>query len=162
MKNIRILMMIMGFAAISACASNEAVDTAESDAEAKAETMKEEQSVKMEEEKAEVKADMDEKADEVVEQAEEKVETATMAESDVDASASDNLVSTCKNGDQVRVISVVYDNPETDTVCEVTYEKSTGIETLWSANNERDYCLDKATAFVEKQEGWGWTCSNLE
>ena len=85
-----------------------------------------------------------------------------MNESDAEASASGNLVSTCENGEQVRVIRVVYDNPETDTVCEVTYEKSTGVQTLWSANNERDYCLDKAIAFVEKQEGWGWTCSNLQ
>jgi hypothetical protein len=162
MKNIRIFMMIMGFAAISACASNETMDAAESDAKAKAEMMKEEQSAAVEEEKAEAEADMEEKADEVVEQAEEKVETATINESDAAAKTSGNLVSTCKHDEQVRVITVVYDNPETDTVCEVTYEKSTGVQTLWSANNDRDYCLDTATAFVEKQEGWGWTCSNLE
>ncbi len=169
MKNIRILMMIMGFAAISACASNETMDAAESDAQDKAEMMKEEQSTAVKEGKAEAEADieakqvdMEEQADEVVEQAEEKVETATMNESDAAANASGNLVSTCTNGEQVRIITVVYDNPETDTVCEVTYEKSTGVQTLWSANNERDYCLDQATAFVEKQEGWGWICSNLE
>lgn len=162
MKNIRILMMIIGFAAISACASNETMDTAESDAKAKAEMTKEEQSAVVEEEKAEAEIVMEVKADEVVEQAEEEVEAATMNESDTAAKASGNLVSTCKHGEQVRVITVVYDNPETDTVCEVTYEKSTGVQTLWSANDDRDYCLDQATAFVEKQEGWGWTCSNLE
>lgn len=162
MKNIRILMMIIGFAAISACASNETMDTAESDAKAKAEMTKEEQSAAVEEEKAEAEIVMEVKADEVVEQAEEEVEAAAMNESDTAAKASGNLVSTCEHGEQVRVITVVYDNPETDTVCEVTYEKSTGVQTLWSANDDRDYCLDQATAFVEKQEGWGWTCSNLE
>ena len=153
---------MMGFVGISACASNETMDDAESDAKAKAETMKEEQSAAAEEKKAAAEADMEEKADEAVEQAEEKVEATTMTESDSDANASVNLVSTCKKDDYVRVISVVYDNPETDTVCEVTYEKSSGVQTLWSANNERDYCLDKAIAFVEKQEGWGWTCSALQ
>jgi uncharacterized protein YxeA len=157
-----ILMIMMGFVGISACASNETMDDAESDAKAKAETMKEEQSAAAEEKKAAAEADMEEKADEAVEQAEEKVEATTMTESDSDANASVNLVSTCKKDDYVRVISVVYDNPETDTVCEVTYEKSSGVQTLWSANNERDYCLDKAIAFVEKQEGWGWTCSALQ
>lgn len=157
--------MIMGFVAISACSSNEKMDDAESDAKAEAEMMKQEQAAAMNEEKAEAEAEMEAVAEEVV--AEEVVEAAEaevamMNESDAEASASGNLVSTCENGEHVRIISVVYDNPETDTVCEVTYEKSTGIQTLWSANNERDYCLDKAIAFVEKQEGWGWTCSNLE
>ena len=156
--------MIMGFVAISACSSNEKMDDAESDAKAETEMMKEEQAAAMNEEKAE--AEVEAVAEEVVEvaeaEAEAEVETAMMNESDAEASASGNLVSTCENGEHVRVIRVVYDNPETDTVCEVTYEKSTGVQTLWSANNERDYCLDKAIAFVEKQEGWGWTCSNLE
>ena len=122
----------------------------------------------MNEEIAEAVAEAEAEAvvEEVVEvaeaEAEAEAEVAMMNESDAEASASGNLVSTCENGENVRVIRVVYDNPETDTVCEVTYEKSTGVQTLWSANNERDYCLDKATAFVEKQEGWGWTCSNLE
>jgi len=158
-------MMILGFAVVSACASNDTTDDAESDASAKAEMMKQEQAAAMEKEKAEAeaqaKADMKAKADEAAEQAEEEVDTAAMEASDA-AKSSGDLASTCNNGDQVRVIRVVYDNPNTDYVCEVTYEKSTGVETLWFALNERDYCLDKATAFVEKQEGWGWTCSNLE
>jgi ABC-type molybdate transport system substrate-binding protein len=164
MKNIKILMMIVGFIAISACSSNEKMDAAESDAKAEAEMMKQEQAAAMNEEKAEAEVEAVAVAEEVVEvaEAEAEAETAMMDESDAEASASGNLVSTCENGEHVRVIRVVYDNPETDTVCEVTYEKSTGVQTLWSANNERDYCLDKAAAFVEKQEGWGWTCSNLE
>jgi Na+-translocating ferredoxin:NAD+ oxidoreductase RnfG subunit len=165
MKNIKILMMIMGFVAISACASNETTDAAESDASAKAEAMKQEQSAaaeeaKVEAEVAEVEMDVaaEEVAEEVVEQEEEIAVAAAIDESA--ANASGNLVSTCEYDGQVRVIRVIYDNP--DYACEVTYEKSTGVQTLWSAYNEKDYCLDKATGFVEKQEGWGWTCSNLE
>lgn len=165
MKNIRLIIMVMGFAVISPCAANEMMDTAESDAKAEAESMKDEQSAAMDEKKAEAEADVDAKkaemeegADEVAEQVEEEVKAEAVSESD----SSGNLVSTCTNGDAVRVISVVYDNAENDTVCEVTYEKSTGIQSLWSANTERDYCLDQAIAFVEKQRGWGWTCSNLE
>ncbi|MCW8851063.1 MAG: hypothetical protein OQK44_00235, partial [Gammaproteobacteria bacterium] len=100
----------------------------------------------------------------IVEEAivEEATETEEIIETEAATSGSGNLVSTCTNGDNVRIITVVYDNDATDTVCEVTYEKSTGIQTLWTANNDRDYCMEQATAFVEKQEGWGWTCSNLE
>ncbi|MCW8831454.1 MAG: hypothetical protein OQK32_08050 [Gammaproteobacteria bacterium] len=155
MKNLRILMMIMGFVAITACASNETKDIAEDDASvttsAEAGVMKEEQPAAMAEEKAEAKVE------ETVEQTEAKAEAAEAA-----TDASGNLVSTCKHGDRVRLIKVIYDNPETGNTCEVSYEKSSGVQTLWSAMNERDYCLGKAKAFVEKQEGWGWTCSNLE
>ena len=85
-----------------------------------------------------------------------------MPETSSSASDSGNLVSTCVHDDQTRIISVVYDSTADGNVCEVTYEKSSGVQTLWSAQNERDYCLDKAKAFIEKQEGWGWSCSNLE
>lgn len=164
MRNITILMMIMGFAVVSACASNETTGAAGSDASDNAEMMKEEQSAAMAAEQAEAKTktDMEMTADEAVEQTEEKVEAATTDEPGDATNVSGNFVSTCEYGDQVRVIRVVYDNPETDYVCEVSYEKSTGVQTLWSANNDRDYCLDKAAAFVKKQEGWGWTCSSLE
>lgn len=168
MKNIYLLIMIMGFAAISACASDEVMETAESDASDKAEMMKQEQSAAMEKKKAaaaEAKAKADAKA-----RADAAAKKAAMADEVVEqdddygdaAKASGDLVSTCEHAGKVRVIKVVYDNPETDTVCEVTYEKSTGVQTLWTAINDRDFCLDKATAFVEKQEGWGWSCSALE
>ena len=152
MKNIRILMLIMGLAVISACASNEAnMDTDESSAE----MTNEQPAVAME----------DSKAEEQVMQTEapvEAVETAAMTEAEVAASGTGNLVSTCNYGDQVRIITVVYDNEATGKACEVNYEKSTGVQTLWSANTDRDYCMDKAVEFVKKQEGWGWVCSELE
>ena len=143
--NVKNLILVIGFSIISACASNEAsMDVDESNAE----VAKDEPVAAMEESKTEEPV-MKEEAP-----AEEVTEVTT--------SDSDNLVSTCTSGGQVRIITVVYDNVDTDTVCEVTYEKSTGVQTLWTANADRDYCLDQATAFVQKQEGWGWTCSNLE
>ena len=152
MKNIRILMLIMGLAVISACASNEAnMDTDESSAE----MTKEQAAVAMEESKAEEQVMQ-------TEEAVEAVETAAMIEAEVAASSTGNLVSTCNYGDQVRVITVVYDNEATGKACEVNYEKSAGVQTLWSANTDRDYCMDKAVEFVKKQEGWGWVCSELE
>ena len=155
MKNIRILMLIMGLAVISACASNEAnMDTDESSAE----MTKEQAAVAMEESKAEEQVMQTEEAVEVV----EAVETAATIEAEVAASGTGNLVSTCNYGDQVRIITVVYDNEATGKACEVNYEKSTGVQTLWSANTDRDYCMDKAVEFVNKQEGWGWDCSELE
>ena len=143
----------MGFSIISACASNEAtMDAAESDAE----VTKDKPVAAVEE----LKAEEPTMKEEVTEAAEEATETAAATETET--SDSGNLVSTCENGEHVRIITVVYDNEATDTVCEVTYEKSTGVQTLWTANSDRDYCLEQATAFVQKQEGWGWTCSALE
>ena len=151
--NLKYLILIMGFSIISACASNEAsMDADESTAAVAEEAAMEEAVV----EEAIEEAVVEEAIEEAV------IEEAVMEEAEVATSDSGNLVSTCKNGEHVRVITVVYDSEETDTVCEVTYEKSTGIQTLWTANNDRDYCMEQATAFVEKQEGWGWTCSNLE
>lgn len=155
MMNIKNLLLVIGFSIISACASNEAnMDADESTAAVTEKAKVEEAKV----EEAVVEAVEEEAIEEAVEEA--VVEEAIEAEAAT--SDSGNLVSTCENGEHVRVITVVYDNNDTDTVCEVTYEKSTGVQTLWTAISDRDYCLDQATAFVQKQEGWGWTCSNLE
>ncbi len=151
--NIKNLILVIGFSIISACASNEAsMDVDESNAE----VAKDEPVAAMEESKTEEPV-MKEEAP-----AEEVTEVAETTETEVTTSDSDNLVSTCTSGGQVRIITVVYDNVDTDTVCEVTYEKSTGVQTLWTANSDRDYCLDRATEFVQKQEDWGWTCSKLK
>lgn len=69
----------------------------------------------------------------------------------------DDLEYVCKHRDATRIIRVLYD-PEEGLVCKLTYEKSTGISTLWTAQNDYDYCADRATEFVQKQIGWGWTC----
>ncbi len=45
--------------------------------------------------------------------------------------------------------------------CQVVYKKLTeGVEdqVLWNAQNQVNYCEEKATEFVAKLEGWGWTC----
>ena len=65
----------------------------------------------------------------------------------------------CTHDGSVRTIKVTYPN-EGPNVCEVTYEKSTGTQTLWSANSDMSYCEDKAIEFVSKQEGWGWQCNH--
>ena len=159
----------MGVSIISACASNEAnMDANESDAEA----TKEEVVAATQESKAEVQAVKEEATQEATQAATETSDTAaeasdTMSEAtntqtDTVSSSSNNPKSTCEHSGQVRIITVVNDNDATDTVCEVTYEKSTGVQTLWTANSDRDYCMEKATAFVQKQEGWGWTCSAIE
>ncbi len=155
--NIKNLILVMGFLIISACASNEvSMDVDESNAEA----AKDESVAAMEESKADMQEMKKEAPVEKVTEA--PAETAATTETAVATSESDNRTSTCENGGQVRIITVVYDNEATDTACEVNYEKSTGVQTLWTANSDRDYCLDKATGFVQKQEDWGWTCSNLE
>ena len=157
MMNIKNLILIMGFTIISACASNEAnMDDEASNAEA----AKDESVATMEESKAEMKEEMP--AEKATDASAEVTEKAATMETEAATRTSNNKTSTCEYDGQVRIITVNYDNDATDTVCEVNYEKSTGVQTLWSANSERDYCMDKATAFVQKQEGWGWTCSNLE
>ena len=73
--------------------------------------------------------------------------------------AADNY--SCKHGNQERVISVVYPNGG-DLPCEVHYQKAEGASVLWNAENVKGYCEEKAAAFVEKQEGWGWKCDKAE
>ena len=68
------------------------------------------------------------------------------------------MVSTCTHADQTRIIEVVYTG-EGVLTCEVHYSKDAGTQTLWSATNAAGYCEEKAAAFVEKQQGWGWECT---
>ena len=66
----------------------------------------------------------------------------------------------CRHDNDVREVHVVRP-AESLTPCEVVYKKMTeGVEdqVLWNAQNDGAYCDDKAAAFVEKLEGWGWTC----
>jgi len=65
---------------------------------------------------------------------------------------------TCTHGDKQRKIEVVY--PESDKACEVQYTKGDDMQVLWSANFDKEYCVEKAAAFVEKQQGWGWECAS--
>jgi len=172
MKKITILMIMMGLVGISACASNEAnMESAENDVqmakdkaeaeEARAKADLEEAKAKAEAEEARAKAEAEEaKAKADAEQAMADAENAKA--SAMAAGDSDSKVSVCEHGNQTRTITVIFDDETTGKACRVDYEKSTGVQTLWTANTDKDYCLDQAEAFVQKQEGWGWTCSPLQ
>lgn len=66
----------------------------------------------------------------------------------------------CRHDNNVREIHI--ERPSGEAVpCNVLYKKLTeGAEDqiLWNAENNADYCEEKAKAFVEKQISWGWTC----
>ena len=72
-------------------------------------------------------------------------------------SAGDSYV--CLNGADERKISVVYTEPGYTVPCEVVYEKSSDMKTLWNATAEEGYCEEKAKAFAEKQATWGYNCT---
>ena len=74
------------------------------------------------------------------------------------SSGSSDITYVCTHDGNVRTIKVIYPD-EGPYACEVTYEKSTGTQTLWNANNDASYCEGKAVEFVAKQEGWGWQCN---
>ena len=66
----------------------------------------------------------------------------------------------CRHDNNVREIHIVQET-SSGVPCSVVYKKQTeGVEdqVLWTASNDANYCLEKATAFVEKQTAWGWTC----
>ncbi len=167
-------MIMTGLVGISACASHEtSTETAANDAEMgmdkteaamndamdDANASAEEAEAKASAAAAEAKA-----AAEAVAAAEAKAKAdAEEAEKSVmTAGGSDNKASVCKNGENVRTITLVYNDESSENICQVNYEKSTGVQTLWTAITDKDYCLEKAEAFVLKQEGWGWTCSALQ
>ena len=68
----------------------------------------------------------------------------------------------CTNNDLERVVEVT--SPADSPVpCSVDYTKETGEKkSLWRANNDEDYCMTKASDFLEKLRGWGWTCNVAE
>ena len=63
----------------------------------------------------------------------------------------------CTNGESQRIVEIVYMSDQ-QVPCEVRYTKGDTVQTLWVAENQIGYCEEKAAAFIEKQEGWGWTC----
>ena len=158
MKKTIIFMLMMGLVTLGACSSNETNIMEDKNAS----DMSNEQSTQ---------STQSAKEDNMVEEKVVEQEAAVMAEpmstqtTSTEAGATDsntNKISICKNGDQVRTISVVYKEGASSTSCEVTYEKSTGVQSLWNARSDLAYCENKAKEFVTKQEGWGWNCSALE
>ena len=66
----------------------------------------------------------------------------------------------CRHDNNVREIHIVQET-DAEVPCSVVYKKLTeGVEdqVLWTANNDANYCLEKAQGLVDKQTGWGWTC----
>ena len=66
----------------------------------------------------------------------------------------------CRHDNDVREVHVMR-TTAAPVPCEVVYKKLTeGVEdqVLWNAQNQTNYCEEKAAEFVAKLEGWGWTC----
>ena len=66
----------------------------------------------------------------------------------------------CRHGNDVREIHIQRESSNL-VPCSVVYKKLTeGVEdqVLWTAENDPDYCDQKASEFVDKQTSWGWTC----
>jgi hypothetical protein len=163
MKKIMIFMIMMGLVGISACASNEAnMESAENDAEmAKDKSDAAKASAEAAEADAKAKTEAAE-AEAAATAAKAKADAEEAEESVMAAGGSDNKASVCKNGENVRTITLVYNDESSENTCQVDYEKSSGVQTLWTAITDKDYCLEKAEEFVTKQEGWGWNCSALQ
>jgi hypothetical protein len=68
----------------------------------------------------------------------------------------------CLFGGNERTVRVSYANADSKVPCQVIYEKESGSQVLWDAQNEEGYCEMKAAEFVEKQRGWGWDCAKME
>ena len=68
----------------------------------------------------------------------------------------------CTQDSVERKISVVYSGEGVTVPCEVQYTKDTATQILWSAQVEEGYCEAKASEFVAKQEGFGWSCAKQE
>lgn len=77
------------------------------------------------------------------------------------AIAMENKTTMCVHDSQTRIIEIVYTG-ENAVPCDVQYTKAEETKTLWSAQNQVGYCESKATAFVEKQIGWGWSCDLVD
>lgn len=61
----------------------------------------------------------------------------------------------------VRKVWITYGNDEGHD-CKVNYAKETedpgNNQVLWTAQQDPNYCVEKAQHMVEKLKGWGWDC----
>jgi hypothetical protein len=68
----------------------------------------------------------------------------------------------CRRDDDVRRIELRFADDADRLPCEVVYWRDTEApgqsETLWNAENQIDFCVDKAQVMVERLEGAGWAC----
>lgn len=80
---------------------------------------------------------------------------ATVVEADSD------MEYTCKHDNARRIIRV-FNDTASGLACEVTYEKTSGTKTLWTAQYDKEFCVQKAAEFASKQVAWGWSCVDKE
>ena len=70
--------------------------------------------------------------------------------------------SSCKSGDQQRIVQVQYFEQEKGVPCEVHYYKgpeAPGMgQVLWRAANEVGFCEKKLAVFVKELSASGWDC----
>lgn len=71
----------------------------------------------------------------------------------------ENQTTLCEFGEKQRKVEVVYPQGG-ENVCEVQYTKNGEMTVLWTARSEKEYCQTKYSAFIEKQQGWGWKCES--
>jgi hypothetical protein len=68
----------------------------------------------------------------------------------------------CQRGDQVRRVELRLADDADQLPCEVVYWLDTEApgqpQSLWNAQNQLDYCRDKAQLMVERLESAGWAC----
>ena len=68
---------------------------------------------------------------------------------------------TCNMASLERTVELRYVNPGEAVPCEVRYAKPTegwGEQVLWRAEHEAGYCEARFDEFVDKLEGFGWSC----
>jgi len=68
---------------------------------------------------------------------------------------------TCTMASLERTVELRYENPGEAVPCEVRYAKPTegwGEQVLWRAEHEAGYCEARFDEFVNKLEGFGWSC----
>lgn len=85
----------------------------------------------------------------------------SMPEASSTSAAAAGSETVCKNGSMVRRVKVGSD--EGQGSCKVSYVKETeepsaGEKVLWNAQQQSNYCQEKAQGFVEKLKGLGWAC----
>ena len=66
----------------------------------------------------------------------------------------------CTNGQQERMVSIIYQDQDAKVPCDVEYTKNGQTETLWHAENEYGYCQEKAEEFIQKLNELGWQCGD--
>lgn len=68
----------------------------------------------------------------------------------------------CKNGSVERHIEVVATDAEKGAPCEVQYTRDGETKTLWTAQNDANFCKEKAAGLAQKLKDSGWNCDGSE